>query len=345
MEFRTAPAPHAVPANSVGRIMGWVLAALVPAAVAHVVVFGWGLLVNIVIASVAALAAEALALRLRARPVVVFLRDGSALVTAVLLAFALPPLAPWWLTASGAAFAILFAKHLYGGLGCNPFNPAMVGYVVLLVSFPVQMTSWLAPQSGGLAAYELSFAGTVQTIATGRPPDEISWDAMTMATPLDQLRTGRTLGLTMGEVLSRPSFGTLAGRGWEWVSLATLAGGIALLALGIIRWHIPVAMLTAMTVCAIVFKAVDPGTYLGPVMHLLSGATMLGAFFIATDPVSAATSERGRVIYGAGIGVLTYAIRSWGGYPDGVAFAVLLMNLAVPLIDRYTVPRIYGHDA
>jgi len=325
--------------------MGLVLAALLPAAVAHVVFFGWGLVVNILIASAAALAAEAVGLRLRQKPVVRFLRDGSALVTAALLAFALPPLVPWWLTASGAAFAILFAKHLYGGLGCNPFNPAMVGYVVLLVSFPVQMTSWLAPHSGGLAAYDLSLTTTVQTIATGRLPDDLSWDAVTRATPLDELRTGRTLGLTLGEVLSRPSFGSLAGRGWEWVSLATLAGGIALLALGIIRWHIPVAMLSAMTACAIVFKALDPGTYLGPAMHLLSGASMLGAFFIATDPVSAATSERGRLIYGAGIGILTYAIRSWGGYPDGVAFAVLLMNLAVPLIDRYTVPRVYGHDA
>jgi electron transport complex protein RnfD len=147
----------------------------------------------------------------------------------------------------------------------------------------------------------------------------------------------------MAEAQAAPIFGTLGGRGWEWINFATLAGGIALLALRIIRWHIPAAMLGSIAVCASVMYAVDPGAYAGPIFHLTSGASLLGAFFIATDPISAATSDRGRLVYGAGIGALTYVIRTWGGYPDGVAFAVLLMNLSVPLIDRYTIPRIYGH--
>jgi electron transport complex protein RnfD len=147
----------------------------------------------------------------------------------------------------------------------------------------------------------------------------------------------------MDEIRAQPAFSALAGVGWDWISFAVLAGGIALLWLRVIRWQIPAAMLASLFVCASVMHLIDPGAYSGPLFHLFGGATMLCAFFIATDPVSAATSDRGRLIYGAGIGVLTYVIRAFGGYPDGVAFAVLMMNAAVPLIDRYTVPRIYGH--
>jgi electron transport complex protein RnfD len=150
------------------------------------------------------------------------------------------------------------------------------------------------------------------------------------------------MGMTMSEAQSSPIFGALGGKGWQWINLATFAGGVWLLGMRIIRWHIPAAMLGALAVCASLMYLVDPGAYAGPAFHLTSGASMLGAFFIATDPISAATSDRGKLIYGAGIGVLTYVIRTWGGYPDGVAFAVLMMNMLVPLIDRYTIPRIYG---
>jgi electron transport complex protein RnfD len=286
--------------------------------------------------------AEAVALQLRGKPVGLFITDGSAVLTAVLLAFALPPLVPWWITVSGAAFAILVAKHLYGGLGYNVFNPAMVGYAALLVSFPVHMTRWLLPS--GLAPTDLTFAQTWLVVFTGHLPYDLTWDAITGATPLSSVRAGLILRATMDEIHAQPIFGALSGKGWEWVAVATTLGGATLLALRVIRWQIPVAMIGSILVCATLMHALDPGNFAGPVFHLFSGATLLGAFFIATDPVSAATSERGRLIYGAGIGVLTFVIRAWGGYPDGVAFAVLLMNAAVPLIDRYTIPRIYGHS-
>ncbi|HEY0941755.1 MAG TPA: electron transport complex subunit RsxD [Steroidobacter sp.] len=343
MTFPTSPAPHVVAPNSVGRVMRIVLYALLPMIVLHVYFFGVGLLVQILLGSLTALVAEAVALRLRQKPVEPFLKDGSAILTAVLLALCLPPLAPWWLVVSGTAFAILLAKHLFGGLGANPFNPAMVGYAVLLVSFPVQLLQWLPPTGMDAEQARLTLSETIQTILTGSLPPRLTWDAITSPTPLDALRTSLKMGMTMAEAQAAPIFGTLGGRGWEWINLATLAGGIALLALRIIRWHIPVAMLGAIVVCASLMYVIDPGAYAGPIFHLTSGASLLGAFFIATDPISAATSDRGRLIYGVGIGVLTYVIRTWGGYPDGVAFAVLLMNLSVPLIDRYTIPRIYGH--
>ena len=343
MPFPTSAAPHVVAPDSVGRVMRIVIYALVPTIVLHVVFFGIGLLIQIALGSLTALLAEALALRLRHRPIQPFLKDGSAVLTAVLLALCLPPLAPWWLIVSGTAFAILLAKHLYGGLGANPFNPAMVGYAVLLVSFPVQLLQWLPPT--GLDGEQVRLTGgeSIMTILTGSLPSRLTWDAITSPTPLDALRTNLKMGMTMTEARAAPIFGLLGGRGWEWINLATLAGGLALLSLRIIRWHTPVAMLGAMAVSASVMYAIDPGTYAGPMFHLTSGASVLGAFFIATDPVSSATSDRGRLVYGAGIGLVTYVIRTWGGYPDGVAFAVLLMNLAVPLIDRYTIPRIYGH--
>jgi electron transport complex protein RnfD len=343
MPFATAPAPHVVAPSSVGRVMRQVLYALVPTVVLHVVFFGPGVLMQIVLGVAIALLCEAAALRLRGRPLPPFLLDGSAIITAVLLALCLPPLAPWWLVVSGVAFAILLAKHLFGGLGANPFNPAMVGYAVLLVSFPARLLQWLPPDVPGVQPADLSLTETLTTILTGSPPARFTWDAITSPTPLDALRTDLALGMTMGEAHARALFSTFGGKGWEWINLATLAGGIWLLALKIIRWQIPVAMLGALFVCASVMSAADPGAYAGPLFHLTSGASLLGAFFIATDPVSAATSDRGRLIYGAGIGALTYVIRTWGGYPDGVAFAVLIMNLAVPLIDRYTIPRIYGH--
>jgi electron transport complex protein RnfD len=342
MKFSTEPAPHNVAPSSVRRMMLLVLIALVPAMVAHIVWFGWGLAINILLGSFSALTCEAVALKLRGKPLQPFITDGSAILTAALLAFALPPLVPWWITVSGAAFAILVAKHLYGGLGYNVFNPAMVGYAALLVSFPVHMTRWLLPR--GVAAVDISFAQTLDSIFSGQLPIDLTLDAISGATPLASVRAGLILRSTMDEIHAQPIFSSLSGVGWQWIALSALVGGCALLALRVIRWQIPMAMLGTIVVCATVMHALDPGTFDGPAFHLFSGATMLGAFFIATDPVSAATSERGRLIYGAGIGALTYFIRVSGGYPDGVAFAVLLMNAAVPLIDRYTVPRIYGHS-
>ena len=339
MEFRTSPAPHTVALNSVRRVMGLVLLALLPGIALYTYFCGWGLLINIVLATASALLAEALALRLRNQPVQTYLTDGSAVVTAVLFAVALPPLAPWWLTVSGTAFGLIFAKHVFGGLGYNLFNPAMVGFAAVLVSFPTYMRNW--PTFDVTSKPTLTEAW--HAIFSSRLLDTLNIDAITGATPLMTVRTQLKLGATMSEVFDAPTL-VHANDSVEWIAIGFLAGGVGLLLLRIIRWQIPVAMLGALLLCAVTLHAVDPGRYPGPMFHLFGGASVIGAFFIATDPVSAATSPRGRLIFGAGIGILTYLIRTWGGYPEGLAFAVLLMNAAAPLIDRYTVPRVYGHE-
>jgi len=341
--FETAAPPHAKPLSSVPRIMRRVLYALAPAAVVYTWFFGFGLLINFVIAAVAALATEAAILLLRRRPVSRSLRDYSALVTAALLAFALPPLLPWWVPALGGFVAIALAKQLYGGLGKNLFNPAMVAYVLLLASFPILMTQWLPPRMGDLDYRPLGFVDQVRYSLFVELPPERTVDAYTRATPLDMVKEGLRSQRTFQELRGSSMIGTFGGRGWEWVGNFIALGGLYLLYAGIIRWQIPIAVLAGLCLPALVLHLIDPSGFPGPAFHLFSGAALLGAFFIATDPVSAATSDRGRLYYGAGIGLLTYAIRTWGGYPDGLAFAVLLMNAAVPLIDRYTQPRIYGH--
>jgi electron transport complex protein RnfD len=344
MKFDVAAAPHVAPMTSVPRVMRRVLYALVPAAIAYVWFFGWGLVINLAIASATALASEAAMLRARRRPVRGALSDGSALVTAALLAFSIPPLVPWWIPAIGAFCAIALAKHLYGGLGRNLFNPAMVGYVILLVSFPQQMTHWIPPRMGDLDYPELGFWATLDYSFTARLPMDLTIDALTRATPLDLVKQGLGAMRTFPEIRGGPLFGDFGGRGWEWISNFVAAGGLYLLYAGVIRWRIPISLLAALLAPATLLYLYDPSRYASPAFHLFSGATMLGAFFIATDPVSAAGTERGRLIYGGGIGLLTYAIRTWGGYPDGIAFAVLLMNSAAPLIDRYTKPRVYGRS-
>jgi electron transport complex protein RnfD len=325
--------------------MGDVLLALVPATAAWVWFFGPGVLYNMAVATLVALACEAAALALRGRPVGAQLADLSAVVTAVLLAFCLPPLTPWWITATGAAFAILFAKQLYGGLGYNPFNPAMAGYVVLLISFPEQLTRWPWPlvELQGAMPVALGAWDTLKVTLTGTLPAGVSWDTLSGATPLDDLRTQLSLAVPVDQVRAAPLYGALGARGWEWIALWTGVGGLYLLWRRVIRWQIPAAMLLGLCLPATLAWLLAPGAFPPPTFHVASGAAVLCAFFIATDPVSAATSPAGRLAYGFGIGLLVFVIRSWGGYPDGVAFAVLLMNMAVPAIDHFTRPRTYGH--
>jgi electron transport complex protein RnfD len=270
-----------------------------------------------------------------------YLGDFSAVVTAVLFALCIPPLAPWWIAATGMFFAIVVAKHLYGGLGHNLFNPAMVGYVVALISFPVAMTAWLLPAP--LADLQPGLGDTLYSIATGRAPTGLGWDAVTGATPLDSLRTGVAMGRMVSEVRQAPIFGDFGGLGWEWIANWYALGGIYLLWRRIVTWHVPVTMIGSVLFLGTAAWLMDPGSNPSPLQHVFSGALIVGAFFIATDPVSGCTSGRGRMLFGAGVGVFTLVIRRWGGYPDGVAFAVLLMNMAAPLIDRYTRPRIFGH--
>lgn len=326
--------------NRVTLQMLQLLLALVPAVIGIVYFFGPSVLITMTLAIVVALLAEALMLKLRNRPLKPFLTDGSAIVTAVLLAIALPPLAPWWLITVGILFAIIFAKHLYGGLGYNPFNPAMVAYVVLLISFPLEMTTWL-PVSA-LSEHPLDFTSAFQVIFTGQISAGIGIDALSGATPLDAMKTQIGLLQSPSDIIQQPLFGLFGGKGWEWINVLFAVGGLYLIYRRVISWHIPVAMLTSLVIISAITCFVSPESSGSPLFHLLSGGTMLGAFFIATDPITASTTVKGRIVFGAGVGVLTYIIRVWGGYPDGIAFAVLLMNMMVPLIDYYTQPKVYG---
>lgn len=341
MMFRTPSSPHFHGPSTVTGVMLQVVYALIPGILVYAWLFGWGVLINIVLAALTALATEALMLRLRRRPLAMFLSDGSALVTALLLALALPPLAPWWIVVIGTAFAIIFAKHLYGGLGFNPFNPAMVGYVMLLISFPREMTAWPAPLS--LRELDLGLGQSLAYVFGGTLPGIATADALTMATPLDSLKTQLGLNQSVDQITTRPIFGMLGGTGWEWINLAFLAGGLWLIRKRVISWHVPVAMLGSLALIAFLFHIVNPEDYASPLFHLFSGGAILGAFFIATDPVSGATTPKGRIFFGIGVGLFTYIIRVWGGYPDAVAFSVLLMNMGAPTIDYYTRPRVFGH--
>ncbi len=341
MKFELGGAPHIPPSVTVGDAMRQVLYALVPAIAAHVWFFGYGILFQIVLAVAFAVGFEAIMLRLRNRPVRLFLGDCSALVTAVLFALCMPPLAPWWITAVGMLFAIVIAKHLYGGLGYNLFNPAMVGFAAVIIAFPLELSQWLAPRqlSPGLPG----FMETAQAILTGALPATTSWDAITMATPLDQIRTGVQQGLSLSEIHTDPVFGDFGGLGWEWIANFYAIGGIYLMWKRVISWHVPVAVIATTIIVSAPLWMLGPDIHPSPPERLFAGGLVLAAFFIATDPVSGPATFRGKLVFGAGIAILTLAIRRWGGYPDGVAFAVLLMNMAAPLIDRLTRPRTYGH--
>ena len=325
MEFSTSP--YLLKDTSVRRVMTQVLLALVPGIVAYALLIGPGILAQIAIATLTALAAEAAMLRLRDKPLALFLGDGSAVVTAWLVALTFPPVAPWWLTVVGVLFAIVVAKHLYGGLGQNPFNPAMIAFAVCIVSFPALMSQWPGPGSHLAPAQQLDWI-------FGLAP---RLDGMTSATPLDALKTA----LRADEGHSGP-LPFLAGNAQAVIALCYLAGGLFLVWRKVITWHIPTAFLGAMGLLAGLLWLWQPAGFANPVFHLLGGGAMLGAFFIATDPVSGATTPRGKLIFAAGVGLLAYINRVFGGYPDGIAFAVLIMNICVPLIDMYTQPKVFG---
>jgi len=329
--------PHILKPASVRSVMLKVLVALLPGIVAYVWFFGAAILVQLALASVAALLAEALVLKARGKPIRIFLTDGSALVTAWLIALTFPPIAPWWLTVVGVLLAIVVAKHLFGGLGQNPFNPAMVAFCALIVAYPQLMSQWPRAELNALGPMlQAIFGGDRQL------------DAMIMATPLDALRTvlrdPEQNASIAGILGSHATFGNVGGRGWEWVAAGYLLGGLWLLQQRIITWHVPVAFIVTLTVIATGFNVAMPERFVGANFHLFTGGAMLGAFFIATDPVSGATTPLGKLIFAAGAALLTWIIRSFGAYPDGMAFAILLMNLFVPLIDMGTQPKVFGHD-
>lgn len=345
IEEKLISGPYTHAKSSIPRTMGLVLLALVPATLFGLYQFGWPAIFLFAVTLLTAVLAEALSLRLADKPQRPFLLDGSALLTGWLLAMTLPPWAPWWIGVVGALLAIVIGKQIFGGIGQNPFNPAMVARVALLISFPLEMTLFNPPAPlftaqapGFLDSLAITFGSSGQL------------DAVSSATTLGHLKTELGRGLTLDQAVGgtdslwQLTWGQASGSLGETSALLILAGGLFLLYKRIITWHIPLAMLAALGLLSTIFHFIDPESYVGPLTHLMSGAAILGAFFIATDPVSSPVSPRGQLLFGAGCGLLVFAIRTWAGYPEGVAFAVLLMNASTPLIDHYIKPRIYGRD-
>jgi len=311
----------------VHRLMYDVLLALIPAYLVSVWMFGWGALYVTALSVASCVGFEYLIQRfvLKNKPT---LCDGSAVITGVLLAFNVPSNLPPLLLVAGALVAIGVGKMTFGGLGQNIFNPALVGRVFLLISFPVPMTSWPVPQG----------------FHTG------VLDAVTGATPLGMVREGLASGESMSSIMANlPDYldllvGKMAGSTGEVSSLALLLGGIFLLLRRTITWHIPVSVLVTMALFTGVMHLAHPGQYASPVFHLLTGGALLGALFMATDYVTSPMTPRGMLVYGAGIGVITVLIRLFGAYPEGMSFAILIMNAFVPLLNRYIRPVRFGEE-
>lgn len=350
--FNLVSSPHMHSNNSTQKQMLWVIFAMFPAFLAMIVYFGYGVIFQTLIAVVTALVLEIIVTLLRKKPLFFYISDYSAVLSAVILAIAIPPYAPYWIILIGIFCTLILGKHVYGGLGQNPFNPAMVGYVILLISFPVQMTNWITPVA--LMTQPPGIADSISLIASGVTQSGETLhqliahiDGISQATPLNSVKTGLQTGHHLTSIFTSPLFSdslslNLAS-GWWQVNFAFMVGGIVLLWQRVIAWHIPVAMLTTFTVLTTISWLSSNGFDPNPIWELLSGATMFCAFFIATDPVTASTTPRGRLIFGTMIGFLVFIIRYFAGYPDGVAFAVLLANICVPFIDHYSKPRVFGH--
>ena len=340
-----AHSPHAHAPTNVSQVMVTVMLALTPATLFGFWLYGWPAINLWLVALTVAVLAEAATLKIMGRPVQSALMDGSALLTAWLLAMSLPPWAPWWLAALGSVFAIVIVKQIFGGLGQNLFNPAMAARVMLLISFPLEMTSWAGAMPITSVEAPGFMHGLAITFSGALPPDAIS-----SATLLGHVKTDLGRGFGLEQVLAgfyQPTdmvWGRRAGSMGETSALLLLAGGLVLIARRVITWHIPLAMLAGVALPALLAHLVAPGHFPGLTYHLLTGGLVLGAFFIATDPVSSPNSASGQLVFGLACGLLTWIIRTWGGYPEGVAFAVMLMNAATPVIDRYFKPRIYGRD-
>ena len=322
-----SPSPHAYGDDTVKRLMYGVVYALVPAFIISLYFFGIGALIVTAISIVSCMAFEYLIQKylMNARPSIT---DGSALVTGLLLAFNLPTNLPWWIIIIGALVAIGVGKMSFGGLGTNPFNPALVGRVFLFISFPAQMTSWPEP-----VVSRLQYT-----------------DAATGATPLGVVKEGLNAGVPMSQLLEQiPGYmelfiGHMHGCLGEISALALIAGGIYMLAKKIITWHIPVSIFLSVFVFTGILWLINPYDNAGPLFHLVTGGLVLGAVYMATDYVTSPMVPKGMWIYGIGIGVITVAIRVWGAYPEGVSFAILIMNAFVPLINKYVKPERFGEE-
>ncbi|MDO8810630.1 MAG: RnfABCDGE type electron transport complex subunit D [Gallionella sp.] len=337
--------PFAHGFSSVQKTMFTVLLALTPATLFNLYLFGWPAILLFTVTVGACVAVEAICLALSDKPVVATLADCSAILTGWLLAMSLPPWAPWWIGVLGAIFAIALAKHSFGGLGQNVFNPAMVARVALLVSFPVVMTVWVVP----LPLFSAGAPGLLDALAItfgGHVPDTVS-----AASALGHVKTELSRGIPVTQSMAQVPdlmdmmMGYRAGSLGETSAILILAGGLFLLFKRIISWHIPLSVMGGLFLMAAIFHAVDPARYAPGIFHLISGATFLGAFFIATDYVTSPVTKKGQLIFGLGCGALIWLIRTFAGYPEGVAFAVLLMNSLTPIIDQYTRPRAFGRNS
>ncbi len=308
--------------SSTSWMMRQVIYALSLGIVVSYYFFGWGIVLQIMLGVITAVAVESAFLALRGRDIISSISDGSIILTAILLAISIPSIAPWWVIIVGVSFAIIFGKQLYGGLGNNLFNPAMLGYVFLLISYPLQMSTW-----------PINFLSFNQALEVVFNLSNI--DAISGATKLDEIKNSLSLSSSIQQLeIHFPS--------QAWINVGFFFGGLYLLFRKIISWHIPVSFLVGIVITSVLLWISNVDLYIPMQNHIILGGTMLGAFFIATDPVSASTTLKGRIIYGFLIGVLIVIIRTFGGYPDGIAFAVLLMNMTVPLIDVYTQPKVFG---
>lgn len=324
-KFIVSPSPHVHSGDSIEKIMYGVIIALLPALAASVWFFGLGAIV-VTLTSVAACLLFEFLIQKYFFKKPISITDGSAIITGLLLAFNLPANMPIGLIIIGSAVAIGIGKMTFGGLGNNPFNPALVGRVFLLIAFPVQMTSWPEPLEMPM----------------------IYMDAQTGATPLALMKEGLSNGLTVSQTLQDiPSYfqlvlGKIGGSAGEVSAIALLLGLAYMLYRKIITWHIPVAVIGSMALFAGLFNIIDSDAYAGPMFHILSGGALLGAIFMATDYATSPMSVKGMWIYGIGIGVITMLIRVFGAYPEGMSFAILIMNAFTPLLDTYIKPKRFG---
>lgn len=306
--------PHIRGHETISKIMVQVIIALIPAVLAALWFFGLAALEVMVLCTVGCIAVEEIWNKCAKRPS--SWKDGSAALTGLLLAMNLSAGAPWWLCLIGSAIAIGLGKQIFGGLGYNPFNPALVARVALLIGFPQLMTSWVTPQAGKFMAC----------------------DAMTGATPLAASKMHEPLAS-----ISNLFFGNVGGCLGETSAIALLIGGVFLLSRRLIKWQEPVAYIGTVALITGIAHHVDPTLTAGPLYHILSGGLLLGAFFMATDMVTSPMTGNGTLIFGCGCGIITSVIRIWGGYPEGCSFSILFMNALTPLIDRYTIGKPFGY--
>mgnify|MGYP001040004727 CR=1 FL=1 len=324
--LQVSSSPHINTDDSVKKIMLTVIIALLPTLIFSFLFFGWGAVKVTLVAIAACVIFEWLFLKLLPETKPSYL---ATIVTGMLLAFNLPTNLPIWIVIIGALVAIGLGKMVYGGLGNNLFNPALVGRVFLLISFPQQMTTWPKPR----------MIFTNPTLLT---------DATTEATPLGAIKTGLSQGQDMTSLMeSLPTYAQLligerGGSLGEVASLAIIIGGLIMLFRKVISWHIPVSFIGASFLLAAVLHWINPGTYIPPSYHILSGGLLLGAIFMATDMVTSPMSAWGKIIFGIGCGILTIVIRVAGAYPEGVSFAILFMNALVPLINKGFKPKRFG---